>query len=58
MGVLQNLTGWHALILLAVVALFFGATRLPALAKSAGRSLHLFRSELREPEEQRAESEQ
>ncbi|KQP57968.1 twin-arginine translocase TatA/TatE family subunit [Agreia sp. Leaf283] len=45
---LQNLTGWHALILLAVVLLFFGASKLPALAKSVGQSARILKSESRD----------
>lgn len=41
----QNLTGWHALIILAIVVLVFGAAKLPALAKSVGQSLRILRSE-------------
>lgn len=48
-----NLTGWHLVIVLAVVLLLFGATRLPALSKSIGQSMRIFRNEtkaLREDE--------
>ncbi|MDN4641066.1 twin-arginine translocase TatA/TatE family subunit [Agreia sp. PsM10] len=45
---LHNLTGWHALILLAVVLLFFGASKLPALAKSVGQSARILKSESRD----------
>jgi sec-independent protein translocase protein TatA len=45
---LGNLNGWHLLILLAVVLLLFGATKLPALAKSVGQSARVFRSEMKE----------
>ena len=45
----SNLTGWHALIILAVVVLLFGATRLPALAKAVGQSTKIFKSELSTP---------
>ncbi len=48
MGLFQNLTGWHALILLAVVLLFFGATKLPGLAKSVGESMKIFKTELKD----------
>lgn len=41
-----NLTGWHALILIAVVLLLFGATRLPALARSIGQSARIFKTEV------------
>lgn len=39
-----NMSGWHLLILLAVVILLFGAARLPALSKSVGQSIRIFRS--------------
>ncbi len=54
MGILQNLTGWHALILLAVVLLFFGATKLPALARSLGQSARILRTEVAAEEPARA----
>jgi len=44
---LANLTGWHALIVLAVVVLLFGATKLPALAKSVGESMKIFKNEIK-----------
>ncbi|MGO2660327.1 twin-arginine translocase TatA/TatE family subunit [Mycetocola reblochoni] len=42
---LQNLTGWHALIIIAVVVLLFGATKLPALARSVGQSMRILKTE-------------
>lgn len=42
---LQNLTGWHALLLLAVVVLIFGAAKLPALARSVGQSMRILKQE-------------
>lgn len=45
---LHNLTGWHALIILAVVLLVFGSTKLPALAKSVGQSVRILKNETRE----------
>ena len=45
---LGNLTGWHLLILLAVILLLFGAARLPALAKSLGQSARLFKGEMKQ----------
>jgi sec-independent protein translocase protein TatA len=48
MGLFQNLTGWHALIILAVIILLFGATKLPALAKSVGQSMNIFKTEMRD----------
>lgn len=43
----SGLTGWHFLIILAIVLLLFGATRLPALAKSLGQSMNAFKSEMK-----------
>jgi sec-independent protein translocase protein TatA len=40
-------TGWHALILLVVIVLLFGATKLPALARSVGQSMKIFRNEMK-----------
>lgn len=48
MGLFQNLTGWHAIIILAAILLLFGATRLPALARSVGQSMNIVKSELRD----------
>jgi sec-independent protein translocase protein TatA len=45
---LQGFTGWHLLIVLAVILLLFGAAKLPALAKSMGQSARVFRSEIKE----------
>lgn len=47
---LGNLTGIHAIIILAVVVLLFGATKLPALAKSVGQSMKIFRNEMKSGE--------
>lgn len=44
---LHGLTGWHLLIVLAVVVLLFGAAKLPALAQSVGKSARLFKGELK-----------
>jgi len=50
---LQNLTGWHALVILAVIVLIFGAAKLPALAKSVGQSVRILKKEVAtSPEEQ------
>lgn len=43
----QGFTGWHALIILVIVVLLFGATKLPGLAKSVGQSMKIFRSEMK-----------
>jgi sec-independent protein translocase protein TatA len=43
-----GLTGWHLLIILAVILLLFGAPKLPALAKSIGQSMRIFKGEVDE----------
>jgi len=43
-----NAFGWpHLLLILAVVLLLFGAAKLPALAKSVGQSMKVFRKEMK-----------
>ena len=44
---LANLNGWHAVIVLAVVLLLFGAPKIPMLARSLGQSLKIFKNEIR-----------
>lgn len=56
-----NLTGWHLLVVVAVIVLLFGAAKLPQLARSLGQSTRILRSELRdakpdEPGEHRADA--
>jgi len=50
MGILQNLTGWHAIVILAIVLLLFGAAKLPLLAKSIGQSAKIFKTEIAGPD--------
>ncbi|SDO46993.1 sec-independent protein translocase protein TatA [Microbacterium sp. ru370.1] len=46
MGIFGNaFSGWHLLLILAVVLLLFGASKLPGLAKSVGESVRILRSE-------------
>ncbi|MEZ0366384.1 Sec-independent protein translocase subunit TatA [Mycobacterium sp. pUA109] len=45
MGSLQP---WHWLILAVVVLLLFGSKKLPDAARSLGKSLRIFKSEVRE----------
>lgn len=45
---LHNLTGWHALVILAIIILVFGAAKLPALAKSLGQSVRILKDETAE----------
>ncbi len=43
--------GWEWLVILVIVLLLFGARRLPDLARSVGRSLRVFRSEVKDGRE-------
>ncbi|BBZ40015.1 Sec-independent protein translocase subunit TatA [Mycobacterium conspicuum] len=45
MGSLQP---WHWLILAVVIIVLFGAKRLPDAARSLGKSMRIFKSEIRE----------
>lgn len=45
MGALQP---WHWIVLLVVVLLLFGSSRLPGLAKSVGQSMKIFKKEVSE----------
>ncbi|MGH3548015.1 MAG: Sec-independent protein translocase subunit TatA [Pseudonocardiaceae bacterium] len=42
---MAGLTGWHLLILLAVVVLLFGAKRLPDMARAVGQSARILKAE-------------
>ncbi len=43
-----NLRGWELVAILVIVLLLFGARRLPDLARSVGRSMRIFRSEVKD----------
>jgi sec-independent protein translocase protein TatA len=43
-----NFKGWEILIILALLLLLFGAKRLPDAARGLGRSLRIFKSEIKE----------
>lgn len=42
-----ELSPWHLLILAAVFVLLFGAKKLPDAARSVGRSLRIFKAEVK-----------
>jgi sec-independent protein translocase protein TatA len=44
---MAGLSGWHLLILLAVFVLFFGAKRLPDMARAVGQSARIFKGEMK-----------
>lgn len=41
-----ELSPWHIAIVLVVLVLLFGSTRLPDAARSLGRSLRIFKAEM------------
>lgn len=43
-----SLSPWHWAILLVVVVLLFGSKKLPDAARSLGKSLRIFKSEIKE----------
>ena len=46
-----NAFGWpHLIVLLVIILLLFGAPRLPALARSLGQSMKIFRNEIKNPD--------
>jgi sec-independent protein translocase protein TatA len=47
---LNGLGPTHLLIVVAVFAVLFGAKRLPDAARGVGRSLRIFRSEIKAPD--------
>lgn len=49
---LGNLTGIHLLIILGIIILLFGATKLPALAKGLGQSINIFKKEMGDDKKQ------
>ncbi|WP_394553043.1 Sec-independent protein translocase subunit TatA [Agromyces sp. MMS24-JH15] len=52
---LQGLTGWHLVVVVAVILLLFGSTKLPALARSLGQSARAFKGEMKAMREEDAE---
>jgi sec-independent protein translocase protein TatA len=53
MGALQP---WHWIILLLVIVLLFGSKRLPDAARSLGKSMRIFKSEVKELQADKAET--
>ena len=53
MGALQP---WHWIILLLVIVLLFGSKRLPDAARSLGKSMRIFKSEVKELQADKADT--
>ena len=56
-GFLQNIGPWQLLIVVAVIALHFGGSKIPELARSLGKAKGEFKKGLAEGEKEEAEAE-
>jgi sec-independent protein translocase protein TatA len=45
---INGLQPWHVIILVVVIVVLFGAKKLPDAARSLGKSMRIFKSEMRE----------
>jgi sec-independent protein translocase protein TatA len=45
---LRALEPWHLIVLVAVIALLFGSKRFPDAARGLGRSMRIFKAEMKE----------
>jgi sec-independent protein translocase protein TatA len=48
---MRALEPWHLIVLVAVIALLFGSKRLPDAARGLGRSMRIFKAEVKEMKE-------
>ncbi|MDK8758837.1 Sec-independent protein translocase subunit TatA [Corynebacterium sp. MSK151] len=55
---MPNLGPWEIIIILVVLVLLFGAKKLPDAARSLGRSMRIFKSEVKEMRNDDAQQEQ
>ncbi len=51
---MPNLGGWELMVILAVLVLLFGATKLPTAARSIGQSMRIFKAEMRSTKDEPA----
>ena len=47
----RGLEPWHLIVLVVLIALLFGSKRMPDAARGLGRSLRIFKSEMKEMRE-------
>jgi sec-independent protein translocase protein TatA len=52
---LKGLEGWHIIVIVLVVLVIWGAPKLPGFAKSLGQSMRIFRKEMKQMSDERAE---
>lgn len=55
---IMNFSGWEIILVVAVLFLLFGASRLPQLAKSLGQARKEFKKGMKEAEAEEAEDQQ
>lgn len=51
----RGLEGWHFFFIGAVVLIIWGAPKLPGFAKNLGQSMRIFRKEMKQLGDERAE---
>jgi sec-independent protein translocase protein TatA len=51
----RGLEGWHIIVIVLVVLVIWGAPKLPGFAKSLGQSMRIFRKEMKQMGDERAE---
>jgi sec-independent protein translocase protein TatA len=51
----RGLEGWHIIVIVLVVLVIWGAPKLPGFAKSLGQSMRIFRKEMKQMSDERAE---
>jgi sec-independent protein translocase protein TatA len=51
----RGLEGWHLIVIVLVVLVIWGAPKLPGFAKSLGQSMRIFRKEMKQMGDERAE---
>lgn len=49
---MPNLGGWEIVAIVVLIFLLFGAKKLPDAARGLGRSLRIFKSEIKDPNDQ------
>ena len=54
--ILGEILGWEALLVLLIIALLFGSSKLPGLARSLGEASHEFRKGVQEGESEEPDS--
>lgn len=48
MGFMRNINGWEIILIALVIILVFGAAKLPMIASNVGKSLKVFKKEVKE----------